>query len=80
MWNICQKNITSLVFPTAWQSIPPHLTAVGFHSGLFFIELLYEMQSNVQDLLGVHNSTTWLLTDIFHPSDRVGAGSTPAQE
>ena len=35
MWNICQKNITSLVFPTAWQSIPPHLTAVGFHSGLF---------------------------------------------
>ena len=26
--------VDSLVFPTAWQSIPPHLTAVGHHSAL----------------------------------------------
>ena len=26
--------VDSLVFPTAWQSVPPHLTAVGHHSAL----------------------------------------------
>ena len=28
------EEVDSLVFLTAWQSIPPHFTAVGFHSGL----------------------------------------------
>ena len=28
------QEVDSLVFLTAWQSVPPHLTAVGFHSSL----------------------------------------------
>merc|ERR1712243_81949 len=29
-----KKNISTLVFTTAWQDVDPHLTAIGFHSGL----------------------------------------------
>ena len=28
------QEVESLVFLTAWQSVPPHLTAVGYHSSL----------------------------------------------
>ena len=30
---VLREEITTLVFPTAWENSPPHLTAVGFHSG-----------------------------------------------
>ena len=30
---VLKEEITTLVFPTAWENSPPHLTAVGFHSG-----------------------------------------------
>ena len=38
---VLDQDITTLVFPTAWSNIPPHLTAVGFHSGHIKCKLFY---------------------------------------
>ena len=40
------QGVTTLVFPTAWQNVPPHLTAIGFHSGYhiaLFMRNFYEL-------------------------------------
>ena len=40
---VLKEDITTLVFPTAWQNIPPHLTAVGFHSGYIKCKTIHKL-------------------------------------
>jgi len=82
---VLKEDITTLVFPTAWQNIPPHLTAVGFHSGLARGAQINYLASNRKYLpkrqggSGIYTSTgvinSWNKWDKFDDSSSFLKGS-----